>query len=120
MELHTKESAILKIARLIATKLGIITFRNNVGKTKTQDGRFINFGLCKGSSDLIGWKTVQINETMIGKTVAVFVAIECKREGGVYTPEQITFLNNVGRAGGIAIKFSKESDLEEQLSKWNK
>ncbi len=35
-------------------------FRNNTGAVTTADGRFITFGLCKGSSDLIGWTEIEI------------------------------------------------------------
>jgi ribosomal protein S19 len=38
----------------------------------------VQFGLCKGSADLIGWKRVTVTPEMVGSTVAVFTSIEVK------------------------------------------
>ena len=65
------------------------------------NGRLVKFGLCKGSSDLIGFKTVTITPDMVGKEVAVFSAIEVKDKGKA-TDEQKKFLNIIQNAGGFA------------------
>lgn len=54
-----------------------------------------------GTSDLIGHHTVTITPDMVGRQVAVFVAIEAKDRGRL-TPAQRAFLLAVHRAGGIA------------------
>lgn len=54
-----------------------------------------------GSSDLIGLKRVTITPEMVGKTVAVFTAIEVKA-GSSVRPDQVAFLGKVLRYGGIA------------------
>lgn len=108
------ESNVQKLIQLAASKVGAKLFRNNVGVgwvgqiRRLSDStihvlhpRPLEAGLCVGSSDLIGWKSVQITPEMFGKTIAVFVAIEVKA-GTKPSPEQLTFIENVRRGGGIA------------------
>lgn len=71
-------------------------FRNNVGRVKVK-GYWIQYGLCVGSSDIIGWSA--------GK----FVALEAKVKPRKPTPEQVAFILAVDRAGGIgAVVYSLE------------
>lgn len=77
-------------------------FRNNTGKLQDARGRWVEFGLCVGSSDLIGWTTLEITPDMVGKKVAVFTAIEVKTAKGNPSPEQRNFISRVREAGGIA------------------
>jgi hypothetical protein len=91
-----------------------VLFRNNVGTAyQGQMGsisgdrvllypRFVEFGLCKGSSDLIGWTEVEITSQMVGTKVAVFTAVEVKTKTGRVSDEQKRFIKNVNDAGGIA------------------
>jgi hypothetical protein len=53
--------------------LGGRVFRNNVGEYKVGD-RYIRYGLCPGSSDIIGWTPVKITPEMVGTTLPVFTA----------------------------------------------
>ena len=78
-----------------------VLFRNNVGVAK-QDGRFIRFGLTKGSSDHIGWTSIKITKEMVGQKVAVFTALEWKDKTGKATPTQIYFVERVKLDGGYA------------------
>lgn len=64
--------------------------------------RPLHAGLCVGSSDLIGWRTVTITPEMVGQRVAVFTAIESKSLRGRAKEEQENFIGAVRRAGGIA------------------
>ena len=77
-------------------------FRNNTGTLRDANGRPVQFGLCKGSADLIGWKRVTITPDMVGSTVAVFTSIEVKTATGRLRPEQQQWLDAVQAAGGIA------------------
>jgi hypothetical protein len=77
-------------------------FRNNTGTLKDQHGRPVQFGLCKGSADLIGWKRVTVTPDMVGQQVAVFLSIEVKTPTGRIRPEQQQWLDAVQSAGGIA------------------
>jgi hypothetical protein len=77
-------------------------FRNNTGTLKDANGRPVQFGLCKGSADLIGWRTVTVTPEMVGTQVAVFASIEVKTPTGRLRPEQQQWLDAVQAAGGIA------------------
>jgi hypothetical protein len=50
-------------------------FRNNTGTLRDQHGRPVSFGLCKGSADLIGYRTITITPEMVGQQVAVFASL---------------------------------------------
>jgi hypothetical protein len=76
-------------------------FRNNTGCLRNDRGRVVCFGLAKGSSDLIGWKSVTIGPEHLGQTLAVFVALEIKDKGRP-TKEQKKFISCVQAAGGFA------------------
>ena len=96
------EQQIQQHIRLACSNGGIRLFRNNTGTLKDQNGRPVTFGLAKGSSDLIGWRTVTITPEMVGSTVAVFTSIEVKSATGRLKPEQQQWLDAVQAAGGIA------------------
>ena len=98
----SRESA---IQRDILRKLGqgdARLFRNNVGVLRDERGQFVRYGLCPGSSDLIGWRTVEVTPEMVGQRLAVFVAVEVKQLRGRATEEQQNFVRAVQRAGGLA------------------
>ena len=78
-------------------------FRNNTGTLPDpRTGRPVQFGLARGSADLIGLRTVTITPDMVGQQVAVFTSIEVKTATGRVTPDQHNWLNMVQQAGGIA------------------
>lgn len=81
-------------------------FRNNVGRLRDKEGRYVQFGLCPGSADLIGWHTLTITADMVGSRIAVFAAIESKKPGARTDPERLalqqSFIDAVNRAGGLA------------------
>jgi hypothetical protein len=95
------EQSIQQNIRLALSKTGARIFRNNVGSMKDAQGRVVRFGLCKGSSDLIGWTPVTITADMVGKKIAAFTAIEVKTPTGRATDEQINFLHRLAQDGGI-------------------
>lgn len=96
------ESELLKSVLYQSSRDGVVLFRNQVGKYRLEDGRYLSSGLCVGSSDLIGWTSIAITQEMVGKRIAVFTAIECKSEKGRASKEQDNFLKRVSDAGGIA------------------
>lgn len=77
-------------------------FRNSVGFS-TENGRPQRFGLCRGSSDLIGIHRGR------------FVAIEVKSATGRATREQIAFLGMVRALGGIAVLARSVDDVARAL-----
>jgi hypothetical protein len=73
-------------------------WRNNRGAVKVDD-RFIRYGLANDSKqlgdtlksgDLIGWRPVVITPDMVGKMLAQFVSVECKRENWTPPPLDTT------------------------------
>ena len=76
--------------------------RNIAGTVTLADARPLHAGLCTGSSDLIGWVTIQVGPEMVGRKIAVFTAIEVKTATGKATEAQLNFMARVREAGGIA------------------
>jgi hypothetical protein len=106
---------------LALSRKGSTVFRNNVGVAFHRDGSVVVYGLCPGSSDLIGWTPVEITQEMVGRVFAVFTAVEVKRtHGGVISGKQRTFTDNVIAAGGFAM-FARSpedvSQIDEQILK---
>ncbi|MCW8918951.1 MAG: VRR-NUC domain-containing protein [Gammaproteobacteria bacterium] len=84
----------------------------NPGDVLLRNARPLHAGLCKGSSDLIGMKSVEITQEMVGQRVAVFVAVEVKNKGGRVTKEQQHFGDTVLNAGGIFAIARSPADVE--------
>ena len=91
-------------------------FRNNTGTLKDQHGRPVQFGLCKGSADLIGWRSITITPDMVGQKIAVFTSVEVKSSSGRVKPEQQQWLDAVQAAGGIAGVARSVADAEVLLA----
>jgi hypothetical protein len=115
------------VQRLIMKALGglpaVRLFRNNigvgfVGKVASENAgsvtlvnyRRIRFGLFVGSSDLIGWKSVEITPDMVGTRVAVFLSVETKAPTGQTSTEQETWIERVRFFGGIAGRARSVAD----------
>ena len=91
-------------------------FRNNVGLFTTNTGAKVKTGLCKGSSDLIGWHTVEITPDMIGKKIGIFLAVEVKSAKGRASEQQLNFIDKVKEAGGIAFIARSDSEAQNKLN----
>jgi len=98
----TSEQHIQQHIRIACSTGQTRLFRNNTGTLRDQHGRPVQFGLAKGSADLIGWTTRTITPDMVGQQVAVFTSIEVKTATGRLRPEQQQWLDAVQSAGGIA------------------
>ena len=72
--------------------------------------RPLHAGLCKGSSDLIGWTPIEITPEMVGKKLAIFTAVEVKKPGGRVSKEQLNFMRRVNEDGGIAGIATNETE----------
>lgn len=109
------ESNIQKNILLATSKTKTRLFRNNVGQAWTgneiirnrdgsvliKDARPLKAGV-KGMADLIGLTPVTITPDMVGKTLAVYTAIEVKTTKGRASKEQVQFLEFVASLGGFA------------------
>lgn len=109
-----KETLIRKKIQITLSNLGITTWRNNTGKLRNKEGNFVSYGLCVGSSDLIGITPVRITKDMVGKVLGVFIAIELKKEkkdgGKGLTVEQENFIRHINEQGGISGIARNEED----------
>lgn len=77
---------------IVLSSAGCKAWRNNVGQAKTDDGRFIRYGVGgNGGSDIIGM-------TPDG----TFLALEIKTPKGKVSPEQQRFIDMVNASGGRA------------------
>ena len=111
------ESTVQAHIRIAAAKAGWKLYRNNVGVLTDSRNIPVRFGLANDSKqlnemiksgDLIGWRPLVITPDMVGKSVAQFVSIECKRDGwnpGANTRDvaQKRWADMVNKAGGYAI-----------------
>ena len=88
--------------RLALSRGPVRLWRNNTGTLRDRQGRPVKFGLCKGSSDLIGLRSITIGPEHVGQTMAVFVAVEVKSPTGRPTPDQQAFIDTVQSLGGLA------------------
>lgn len=111
------EDEVSQLVRLEAPKMDVTLFRNNNGAFTDTTGRTVRFGLGNESkrmsdqfksSDLIGIHPMVVTPGMVGKTIGVFVAIECKKED--WNPKnfnareiaQQNFIDFIKSKGGIA------------------
>ncbi len=85
------EGAIVNECLLALSAAGCMAFRNNTGLLPDANGRPVRFGLCVGSSDIIGLTPE-----------GLFLAVECKTATGRTTEAQDRFLASVRKRGGRA------------------
>lgn len=132
------ESRTLQLIRLAVSRTNARLFRNNVAKgwigehklfrrAKTVEvkpgdvlirrARRLHSGLCVGSSDLIGWTPTEITADMVGRTLAVFTAIEVKSATGSATKEQENFIERVRAVGGVAGVARSEGDALDLIGR---
>lgn len=96
-------------------------FRNNVGRLQDRFGNWVQFGLCVGSSDNIGWRSVIIKPEWVNRRIAVFCAAEAKTNSDTAKDDQEFFLASVRHAGGIGIVINAtkgEAHAIQQIMDW--
>jgi len=132
------EKSLLNEIMISASKFGNRLFRNNIGLGWVGTGkpvrtckpshvliypgdivlrkaRPLHSGLCKGSSDLIGWTKVKITQDMVGKDVAMFTGVEIKIGKDKESKIQQAFKSTVNKSGGLAIIARQLKDYDEQI-----
>lgn len=110
------ETGLLQRLLLHASRRGLTLFRNNVGVLRDHRGIPVRYGLCVGSSDLVGWTPVIVTPEMVGRTLAVFTAVEAKVGRRQATAEQARFLDVVQAAGGIATLARETDDVDAAIA----
>lgn len=92
MQEFKSERNIQALILMALSEAGCVVWRQDTGAyVDPKSKRLIRYGLCKGSSDIIGM-------TPTGQ----FLAVEVKTATGRIRPEQETFIAAVRRAGGRA------------------
>jgi len=101
--------------RFQAANQGVTLWRNNVGVAEDSSGNVFRYGLCNDSkkinerfksSDLIGFRPLMIQPSMVNRVIAQFVAVECKSgdwkfKGTDREKAQQNFLDVVTGGGGV-------------------
>jgi hypothetical protein len=82
------------------------------GDVVIRHGRPLHAGLCVGSSDLIGLRSMVVN----GQRIAQFVALEVKSAKGSASQEQAAFLSAVNGFGGCAGIVRSVGDAQALLT----
>jgi len=94
-------------------------WRNSIGQARTKLG-VVNYGIPgPGGSDLIGFKTITITASHVGKKFAVFAAVECKSPKGKPTQEQLNFIDYIKKSGGLAGIARSPEQAKEILNEDN-
>lgn len=88
----------------------------HAGDVVIRKARPLHAGLIKGSSDLIGWRSVPVSSLSPDAVVAQFVAVEVKTDTGTSSPEQRHFVSMVQRAGGVAGVARSPADVYRMFS----
>jgi hypothetical protein len=123
------ESDLQQFIQMEAVKYRSNLMRNNSGALKDKDGRWIFYGLGNvskkhgdkiKSSDLIGVTMRTMGPEDIGKTYALFTAIEVKEPGWTYkgTPREVAqkaFIDWVQSFGGLAGFAQSIDDMKRIL-----
>ncbi len=110
------EKDVQNLDRLEQSKRGNKQWRNNVGALKSEDGRFVRFGLANESAhmnsyvksgDYVGIRQVLITSDMVGSTIGQFTSHEYKKPNWKYSgtereKAQVNWANIINTMGGDA------------------
>lgn len=126
----SNEAVVQQQVRLAMARAGAQLWRNNSGACTDDTGRLIRYGLGNDSaqlnavvksSDLIGATPITITPEMVGMTIGVFTALECKKPGWHLTPgdqrgqAQKRYIDLVRGVGGLGGFVTDVSDLAHAL-----
>jgi hypothetical protein len=117
--------------RLACPRLGMRLWRNNKGALPDSRGVPVRFGLANDSkalgerlrsSDLVGWRRLYIQPEHVGRTLAQFVAVECKAPGWRYSGDeheqgQQRWLALVAADGGLALFATGAAELDDAVNR---
>lgn len=119
MSRQHSETTLLNHLLIRCSALGARIWRNNCGQLQDRQGRWVRYGVANpGGADLIGYLPVTVTPEMVGRELAVFVAIEAKSDTGRLRPEQQQFLKVVQGHGGLVCVARSLTDAETLLAPW--
>lgn len=93
------------VRETLSSMRGVVHWRNNVGSLQDASGRWVQYGLCDGSADLIACVPTQLTCTSCGAPLPPlgrFVGLEVKGPTSRVTPAQIAWQRVVEGAHGVA------------------
>ena len=94
-----KESDLIKNIQVAVASHNVRLHRNNIGQYTTSSGVVIRYGVVNpGGSDLIGWTQREVTIDDVGKTFAIFTAVEVKTGRLKPTAQQLNFIDPVTKA----------------------
>ena len=96
------------------SRVGTVTVRP--GDVVIRNARPFHAGLCEGSGDLIGWRTIKISPKMVGTDVAVFTSVEVKTPTGRPSEPQKHWHNRVIQAGGLSVIARSPEEARKGLA----
>ena len=88
--------------------------RVNAGDVVIRNARPVKFGL-PGSGDIIGLRSITIDESMVGKTIGQFISVEVKTKTGRLADQQAKFGGMVRRHGGIYVVATSPEEATAAL-----
>lgn len=110
-----RETPLMKSIQIACSTGTVRLFRNNVGEAwagkSYRDNRGaivipepyrITYGLCPGSADLVGFRSIKITADMVGQHVAVFASVEVKLPRSHMTYNQEAWAEMISAHGGRA------------------
>ena len=109
--------------RLFRTNVALAWVGDSVVKLKNGDvllrnGRPMKVGV-EGMSDLSGWVSREINQSMVGQRVAIYTALEIKAPGHRTNKDrlekQLAFIATVKQHGGLAAMCESVAQAVEVL-----
>ena len=108
-----KESDLIKNIQVAVASHNVRLHRNNIGQYTTSSGVVIRYGVVNpGGSDLIGWTQHKVTMDDVGKTFAIFTAVEVKTGRLKPTAQQLNFIDQVRKSGGYAgVAYSVEDAI---------
>lgn len=129
------ENTVQQEIQIEAPKFACILMRNNSGALKDDTGRLVRYGLGNvskqhndrlKSSDLIGFTKVIVTPEMVGQAIAIFTAIEVKKEDWNENKKldkreqaQNNFINWIKNNGGIASFCNCAHKIKDILTRRN-
>lgn len=98
-----------QIRLAIGARPDVVLWRNNTGVAKHRTAS-VRYGLCVGSSDLVGILTMPDG-------TGRFLALECKAPDGRTTKQQEMFLSLVRKRGGFAAVVRSVDEAQAALER---
>ena len=115
--------------RIVGGRVGLVTWRNNVGVLEDVTGRPVRYGLANESAamnkvlksgDDIGIYPHVVRPQDVGRKLGVFVSVEHKKPSWSYTGKgregpQTNWIQGVEAFGGVALFATRGRDVVDKL-----